>query len=305
MSSHFQTLLDESRDELEAVAFFVNNGIPIRTEFDRVTVGDEVRDIQSLLSNDLADVGLVVVLLWDQMSIPGAREGESGPIFHDSAFTVRVLENAETNQTGANRLEAIEEAVKALHMFKPQSANSELCVAAPGIVRWIDDSGLFVGYDATMITTESLTQSIEQAETPVIVYEDLGDPFTVEMTSATVGAAIFYTTNGKKPNPRNGTLYTGHFVLANPTTLKARAWLSGYLASEVGTATAGTVTPPDMVTFEQIRQAFIDQGGKTQFSADGQLLGRDEVTGDYSRIMVSTAEGVPSVIAADGEAEQP
>lgn len=51
--------------------------------------------------------------------------------------------------------------------------------------------------------------------------------------SALPGAAIYYTTNGKVPTPRSGTLYTG--PVAGSGTVKARAFLAGYNSSLVST----------------------------------------------------------------------
>lgn len=53
------------------------------------------------------------------------------------------------------------------------------------------------------------------------------------LSSATPGAAIFYTLDGTAPIPRNpaAVLYTAPFSAASGATLRARAWLAGFTAS--------------------------------------------------------------------------
>ena len=59
------------------------------------------------------------------------------------------------------------------------------------------------------------------------------------MSCATAGAAIFYTLDGSLPLPRNpmAFLYTAPVTSVPGATLKARAFLAGYLNSEIAMAT--------------------------------------------------------------------
>lgn len=52
---------------------------------------------------------------------------------------------------------------------------------------------------------------------------------SITLSCATAGAAIFYTLDGSHPSPRSGTRYTAPFALASGETVKATAWLAGYL----------------------------------------------------------------------------
>lgn len=56
-------------------------------------------------------------------------------------------------------------------------------------------------------------------------------PFTVAVTSPTVGASIYWTTNGSIPSPTNGTLYTSPVPVANTTLLRTAAFLTNYVSS--------------------------------------------------------------------------
>ena len=63
--------------------------------------------------------------------------------------------------------------------------------------------------------------------------------YLVLMIQQTAGAAIFYTLDGSLPLPRNpmAFLYTAPVTSVPGATLKARAFLSGYLNSEIAMAT--------------------------------------------------------------------
>ena len=61
--------------------------------------------------------------------------------------------------------------------------------------------------------------------------------FTVAITSATVGASIYWTTNGSIPSPTNGSLYTAPVPVTKTTLLRAAAFLTNHIASEAETQT--------------------------------------------------------------------
>jgi hypothetical protein len=62
-------------------------------------------------------------------------------------------------------------------------------------------------------------------------------PFAVEVTTATPGAQIYYTTNGDVPSQSSGIPYTGPIYISRTTTLRARAFLDGNLPTNVDTQT--------------------------------------------------------------------
>ena len=57
-------------------------------------------------------------------------------------------------------------------------------------------------------------------------------PFAVAITSATPGAAIYYTTDGSIPSPANGAAYASPVAISGTTLLRASAFLPGYVSSE-------------------------------------------------------------------------
>ena len=62
-------------------------------------------------------------------------------------------------------------------------------------------------------------------------------PFDVEITSLTPGAEIRYTLDGSKPSESRGTLYSGPLSVTGTTTLRAIAYRTGYLSTNVDTHT--------------------------------------------------------------------
>ena len=62
-------------------------------------------------------------------------------------------------------------------------------------------------------------------------------PFTVAVTTATVGAQIYFTTNGSAPSAVNGILYTAPIQVSRTTVLRATATKPGWTPSNVDTHT--------------------------------------------------------------------
>ncbi|MBN1804215.1 MAG: chitobiase/beta-hexosaminidase C-terminal domain-containing protein, partial [Sedimentisphaerales bacterium] len=62
-------------------------------------------------------------------------------------------------------------------------------------------------------------------------------PFTVEITCLTPGAQIRYTTDNSEPTATNGTVYSSPVSITTSTCLRAAAFKSGYLASNIDTQT--------------------------------------------------------------------
>ena len=62
-------------------------------------------------------------------------------------------------------------------------------------------------------------------------------PFTLEITSATPGAQIYYTTDGTPPSATNGLLYNDGIEIKETTTLRALALKNGYQPTNIDTQT--------------------------------------------------------------------
>ncbi|MDA7881462.1 chitobiase/beta-hexosaminidase C-terminal domain-containing protein [Akkermansiaceae bacterium] len=60
---------------------------------------------------------------------------------------------------------------------------------------------------------------------------------TVEITTATVGATIRYTTDGSRPSETNGTIYSAPLTVSSTTVLRAMAYKAGLAPTNVDTNT--------------------------------------------------------------------
>lgn len=76
-----------------------------------------------------------------------------------------------------------------------------------------------------------------QADPPVAVPAEgaVASGTEVVLASATDGARIYYTLDGKSPT-QSSTLYGGPIAVTEPVTIKARAYATGYTASAIMTA---------------------------------------------------------------------
>ena len=233
MASVLANIRQECADEVAALAFF--DDMPVLVE-DRKDVESEISRALGMLSG--AKSGAFVVFMTAAASVRGS--GEFGPVFGEIRMVAHCLENPVLNRgtsgTQKTAWEMAEQVAACLNNFKPASANGPLTMLDPAIEPMVLDlpGGLALpGFAVNFSVSGSLAIVKTQVATPALVQAGA----TVTMTCATAGAAIFYTTNGKRPNPNNGTLYSTGITPAAGTVLKARGWLSGFLASEIGTLT--------------------------------------------------------------------
>ena len=97
----------------------------------------------------------------------------------------------------------------------------------------------------------------QNVEMPVITPNGgfVYDPTQVSITCPTQGASIYYTTDGSEPT-ENSNLYTASFTVSSTTTVKAKAFKSGYLASNVATATyTFPIEVPNIAAFKAANSA--------------------------------------------------
>ena len=122
-------------------------------------------------------------------------------------------------------------------------------LAAP-ISGWTRLATGTVGQTSFDLTKPSITNAffaaaITPIATPTVatpVFTPAGGSYgaatNVTVTCATAGAAIYYTTNGNPPTSSDNYLFSGGTIyISGVTTLKVKAFASGYLDSGVATAT--------------------------------------------------------------------
>jgi hypothetical protein len=75
--------------------------------------------------------------------------------------------------------------------------------------------------------------------------------FSLQLTSATAGATIYFTTNGTPPAPTNGVAYGGPLAISRTTVIRAASFAPGLLPSEARTHsflfTRDVIRQPDRV----------------------------------------------------------
>ncbi|WP_182914489.1 FN3 associated domain-containing protein [Paenibacillus sp. 1011MAR3C5] len=108
---------------------------------------------------------------------------------------------------------------------------------------------VMTGYTNSPVLTVSFTVIIPEEEPEATmpaasVESGSVEPGTeIELTTATEGAAIYYTTDGSAPSASNGTLYEGPFVIERDTTIKAVAVKTSYTNSPVLTVSYTVIIP--------------------------------------------------------------
>jgi hypothetical protein len=219
-------LQQQCADRLQADPLFAN--VPVLTE--------RIADIESEIDRALGPLnaqggktGLVAILLTPTANV--SFENVFGPFFDDIKIVVRVIENVPVNQdpgTGTNvpAADAAEKICALLHHFQPDSATGPVVARKPTITLGNDPAHL--SYDCLFKTAGGLATTLPQVATPA----SANNTGAISLTCATAGAAIFYTVDGSNPSPRNGILYAASFTPGAGVTIKARAWLAGFLTSE-------------------------------------------------------------------------
>jgi hypothetical protein len=223
------SIQQQCADRILSDPFFAN--VPVLNE--------RLKDLNTEIATALAPVtgaggksGLAIVVLTPTANVH--FENVFGPFFDDIRITVRVLENVTVNQDPTNGTNipaaaAAEEICSLLHYFQPDSANGPVVSRRPGISLQDDPTNLV--YLCRFRTSGGPVGTLPQSAAPVAA----NNSGAITLTSATTGAAIFYTSDGSNPAPRNGVLYTAPFTPATGLTIKSRAWLAGYLASTTTT----------------------------------------------------------------------
>ena len=102
--------------------------------------------------------------------------------------------------------------------------------------------------NANNLTVDNVTVATTRAATPTspTATTFFANSHSVTLQCTTSGATIRYTTNGSEPTS-SSTAYTGPITITGTTTIKAKAFKSGYRDSETFTQTftlAGTVATP-------------------------------------------------------------
>jgi hypothetical protein len=109
-------------------------------------------------------------------------------------------------------------------------------------------------------------------------------PFQLTINVGTPGAQLYYTTNGKDPTPADGTLYTGPIQVNGMSTIRAQAYLSGYLDSTPATHTYVFLNDVVRQTHASVlAKGFPTTWGGTaaDYAMDTQIIGNFDANGNW------------------------
>lgn len=120
---------------------------------------------------------------------------------------------------------------------------------------------------ATSTSPGTIASAKQTAAQPVISASISGSSYKVKITSATSGAAIYYTTDGSEPNEAysKGTRYTGAFTVAPGKTVRAVAVCNKYADSSVASKT--------LAKLKTYKITFKSNGGKGSMSKQSMAKG--------------------------------
>lgn len=226
-------LQDDLTERLKADGYFID--IPV---FDEVK-GDIVSKVEIALSqitptNNKMGVCAVV------------RQFECNDKFADSSFgpmdiliTVSVIEHVPINTgpdgTQKSGLTIARRVVRVLKHYIPHGLSNCLICQNPTITAERTDNDNVRVWNVNFISMESDAESNLKVQTPVISPTTGTAPKTVTITCATASASIYYTTDGTHPHSLNtsATMYSGPFVVSSAKTVRAAAFKSGYIGSDV------------------------------------------------------------------------
>jgi len=249
------------KDHLESFEFFD----------DVVILEGKPKDIGAQIDEGLAKLGLVVII---QPARAGtSRQDLRGPVLDNCEYLLRVYQNLTLDDVTVEALDVAEEIAVRCHYAVLDEEQQITLRCGRDTIELGDDVGNenqpCITWDVPIQTHVMLGAEWEQVATPVIVYDEEG---RVQMTCATPGAQIFYTTDGSRPRPGNGAVYTGVIEeVADGSVYQARAYLHGMLVSEIATPEPGEVEV-QLMTIQQIIAALNALTGNFKLSTNGDLI---------------------------------
>lgn len=216
-----ETFLSDIRNALgaltEADPYF--SDIPVVTE--------RLKDFQGRIDVLVGRTAGICLILVTPV-VGGVLANVPGANFAGIQVIGRILENTTINATGKEALDAAIYTHALWSQLKPDALASALIPQEPPIVLGNDPK--YLSYDIRFTTEGGTKIDIPTLAAVTIDASDLG---AIELAHPTPGAPIFYTTNNTQASPRNpaSVLYLAPFSAPSGTTVRARAWLAGYIPS--------------------------------------------------------------------------
>lgn len=141
---------------------------------------------------------------------------------------VQTIEHVITNRgavgTGLRSSEAAIAALKTLHL---RHFGDYLLIAQQNPIRSVQVPDGFVSHEVQLFARFELEVADKVAAIDASIASSL-----MTLTTATIGASIYYTTNGTFPTTTNGTLYSSPISVTAGQTFRAAAYKAGLLPSD-------------------------------------------------------------------------
>lgn len=201
----------------EADPYF--SDIPVITE--------RLKDLQGridLIVGRTAGIALILVT----PVVGGVLANVTGANFSGIQVLGRILENTKINETGKEALDVAIYTTALWSQLKPDSLSATLIPQEPPIVLGNDPK--YLSYDVRFTTEGGTKIEIPRLDPVTIDASNLG---AIALANPTPGAPIFYTLDNTQPSPRNpaAVLFLAPFSSSSGVTVRARAWLPGYIPS--------------------------------------------------------------------------
>lgn len=151
-------------------------------------------------------------------------------------LSILVLENVLVNKgatgTGKHALTIARRIHRILKHYIPGGIAACLNPSTPTIVP-VENPLADVAYEVRFETTEADPGRELKVATPAISPTSGTVPRTVTITCGTSGASIYYTLDGTYPRSGNGTLYSGPVTVTQAAMLRAGAYKTGMIGSDI------------------------------------------------------------------------
>ena len=204
----------ECEAQLSANPFFA--AIPVHV--------DPQKNVVQVVTEQISKTGMLVAPLVNRATVenPNAH----GPLFEPVKIEVGVFQNPQFGSKFPAPRDVVEEvcSMRGLHLFQPLSIPSRVVCLG-----WEQAADKLLNIYSCHFEAKYGLGAPVLPQLPMPVW----NPGAATLTCATPGAAVFYTIDGTRPAPRNGALALGALALLPGDTVKARAWLAGYLPSDI------------------------------------------------------------------------
>ncbi len=193
-------------------------------------------DVQQKLSHltGAEKIGLAVIVM--QPEIPRAEKNLPGPVVRVE-LSIQVIESVLINRSANGTLiPANVASLRVLAALHQQVIGNSILYADQKPLEPLPGKKGFVTYLVTVYAEQLSAATVERVQPLAFGIDEDSD---LVITTATSGAAIYYTTNGNFPGPSNdaATLYSGPVTIADGDFIRAAAFLSPLNPSSISNVT--------------------------------------------------------------------